>query len=68
MRFARTHMHTKACIVGKIVQSRVKGVGYIVRMQNVRLPNRYETKKHVGCRKVERPQLGWEDCVKGNLR
>ena len=34
----------KACIVGKIVKSRMKWAGHMVRMKDKRLPNRSETK------------------------
>ena len=27
-----------------------------------------EIKKQEGCRKLRRPQLGWEDCVKRDMR
>ena len=33
-----------------------------------KLPKRSETKKRGGCRKRGRPRLGWEDCVKRDLR
>ena len=52
---------TKACIVGKIVKSRMKWVGHMVRMKD-------ETKKQEGCRKRGRPQLRWDNCVKRHLR
>ena len=35
-------------------------------MKDDNLPKKSETKKQEGCRK--RPQLGWEDCVKRDLR
>ena len=47
----------KACIVGKIVKSRMKWAGHMVRMKDEKLPKRSETKKHDGCRKRGRPQL-----------
>ena len=59
---------TKGCIVGKIVKSRMKWAGRMVRMKDDKLPKRSETKKQEGFRKRERPQLRWEDCVKRDLR
>ena len=46
----------QACIVGKIVKSRVGWAGDVVRM-NDRLPKIAETKKEKGHRKRGRPQL-----------
>ena len=46
----------------------MKWAGHIVRMKDERLPKRSETKKQEGCRKQGRPHLGWEDCVKRDLR
>ena len=59
---------TKASIVGKIVKSRVKWAGHMVRMKDDKLPKISETKKQDGFRKRGRPQLRWEDCVKRDLR
>ena len=47
---------TEARIVGKIVKSRMKWAGRLVRMED----KRGEIKKQEGCRKRGRPQLGWE--------
>ena len=58
---------TKACIVGRIVKSRMKCAGQMVRMKDERLQNIYEKKKQEGCRKRGRPQQKWEDCVKRDL-
>ena len=69
MKDMREEVGTKACIVGKIVKSRMKWAGHMVRMKDTKLPKRSsETKKHDGCRKRGIPQLSWEDCVKRDLR
>ena len=39
---------TKASIVGKIVKSRIKWAGHMVRMKDYTLPQRAETKKQEG--------------------
>ena len=39
-----------------------------IRMKDDKLPKRAETKKQEGSRKIGRPQLRWEDCVKRDLR
>ena len=67
MKDMREEVVTKACTVGKIVQSRMKWAGHMVRMKDDKLPKRSETKKQEGCRKRGR-QLRWEDCVKRDLR
>ena len=67
MKDLREEVGTKACIVGKIVKSRMKWAGHIVRMKDDKLPKRSETKKQ-GFRKRGRPQLRCEDCVKRDLR
>ena len=68
MKDLREEVGTKACIVGKLVKSRMKWAGHMVRMKDEKLPKRSETMKHDGCRKRGRPQLRWEDCVKRDLR
>ena len=68
MKDLREEVGTKACIVGKIVKSRMKWAGHMVRMKDEQLPKRSETMKHDGCRKRGRPHLRWEDCVKRDLR
>ena len=67
MKYLRKEVGTKACVAGKIVKSRMKWSGHIVRMKDDKLPRRSETKKQ-GFRKRGRPQLRWEDCVKRDLR
>ena len=68
MKDLRGEVVTKACIVSKIVKSRVKWAGHMVRMKDDKLPKRSDTKKQEGCRKRGRPRLRWEDCVKLDLR
>ena len=55
-------------IVGRIVKSRMKWAGRMVRMKDEKLPKIFETKKQEGCRKRGRTQLRWEECVKRDLR
>ena len=64
----REEFGTKACVVGKIVKSRLKWAGHMVRMKYEKLQKIPETKKHDCRRKRGRPQLRWEDCVKRDLR
>ena len=68
MQDVREEVGTKACIVGKIVKSRMKWAGHVVRMKDDKLPKRSEKKKQEGFRKRGRPQLRWEDCVKRDPR
>ena len=68
---AHTHKHTHttaAKLVVRIVKSRMKWAGHMVRMNDDKLPKRVETKRQEGSRKRGRPQLRWEDCVKRDLR
>ena len=44
MKDLREEVGTKACIVGKIVKSRMKWAGHMVRMKYDKLPKRSETK------------------------
>ena len=64
----REEVGTNVFIVGKIVPSRTKWAGHMVRMKDGRLPKRSETKKQRGCRKRGRSQLRWDDCEKRDLR
>ena len=68
MKDLREEVGTKACIVGRIVNSRMKCTGHMVRMKEDKLPKRADTKKQEGCRKRGRPQLRWEECGKRDLR
>ena len=68
MKHMREEVRTKASIVEKIVKSRMKWAGHVVRMKDDKLSKRSETKKHDGCRKRGRSQLRCEDCVKRDLR
>ena len=54
MKDLRDDVGTKDCIVGRIVKSRIKWAGYMVRMNDERLPKGYETKKQEGRRKQTR--------------
>ena len=51
MKDLREEVGTNACIVGKIVRSRMKWAGHMVRMKDDKLPKRSETKKQEGIRK-----------------
>ena len=68
MKYLIEDVRTKACIVGKIVKSRVKWTGYMVRIKYDKLSKISETKKQEVFGKRGRPQLRWEYCVKRDLR
>ena len=68
MKVLREEVGTKARTVGKIVKSRIKWAGHMIKMKDERLPKRSDIKKQEGCGKRERPQIRWEDCVKRDLR
>ena len=56
MKYLREEVGTKACIVGKIVKSRMKWAGHMVRTKDDKLPKRSETKKQERFQKRARPQ------------
>ena len=67
----REEVGTIACIVGTIINSRLEWAGaasHMVKMKYERLPKIYATNKHEVCRKRGRPQWGWEDCAKRDLK
>ena len=67
-KYLREEVESKYCVVGKIVSSRTKCAGHVVRTKAERLPKISETAKQEGCRDRERrPQLRWEDCLKRGL-
>ena len=51
VKWLREEVGTKACIIGRIVKTRIKWAGHMVRMKDERLSIIYETKKQEGCRK-----------------
>ena len=68
MKDLREEVGTKACIVCKIVKSRMKWAGQNGHNEDEKLPKISETNKHDACRKRGRPQLRWEDCVRRDMR
>ena len=65
MKEPREEVGTEACMVGKIVKSRIKWAGHMVRMKDERSSKRSETQQQGGCRKRGRRQLRWEDSERG---
>ena len=55
MKFLREEVGTKACTVDKMVNSRMKWAGHMVRIKDDKLPKISETKKQKGFRKRGRP-------------
>ena len=54
----------KICsLTGRLLKSRMRWAGHLVRMDAGKLANRAEVEKHQGRRKRGRPQVRWEDCV-----
>ena len=68
MKNLREEFGTKVCIFGRIVKRRMKWAGHVVRMRDERLPKRSGTKKQGCWRTRGRPQLRWDDYVKGDVR
>ena len=69
MKDLREEVVTEAYIVGKLVKSRMTWAGHMVKMKEERLYRKERRQKiQGGWRKRGRPQIRWEDCLKGDLR
>ena len=53
-------------LTGRLVRSRMRWAGHLVRMDASKLAKRAEMEKHQGRRK--RGRLRWEDCVRRDMR
>ena len=53
---------------GRLVRSRMRWAGHLVRMDASKLAKSAEVEKHQEHRKRGRPQLRWEDCVRSGVR
>ena len=54
-------------LTGRLVRSRMRWAGHLVRMDASKLAKRAEVEKHQGRRKSGRPQLRWEDCERRDM-
>ena len=68
MKDLREYFRYKVCLVGNIVERRIKWAGHFVRMKDERLTKKAEMKKQGGCRKRGIPQLRWGDCLEMDQR
>ena len=64
----RKEVVMQCSLTGRLVRSRMRWAGHLVRMDAGKLAKRAEVKKHQGHGKRERPQLRWEDCVRRDMR
>ena len=55
-------------LTGRLVRSRMRWAGHLVRMDASKLAKRAEVEKNQGRKKRGRPQLRWEDCVRRDMR
>ena len=55
-------------LTGRLVRSKVRWAGHLVRMDASKLAKRAEVEKHKGRRKRGSQQLSWEDCVRRDTR
>ena len=62
----RREVGMQCSLTGRLVRSRMRWAGHLVRMDASKLAKRAEVEKHQGRRK--RPQLRWEDCVRRDMR
>ena len=52
----------------RLVRSRLQWVGHVERMAGDRLPKKAAELREHGRRRLGRPRLRWEDCVKRDVR
>ena len=64
----RKEVGMQCSLTGRLVRSRMRWAGHLVRMDASKLAKRAEVEKHQGRRKRGRPQLRWEDCVRRDIR
>ena len=64
----RKEVGMQCSLTGRLVRSRMRWAGHLVRMDASKLAKRAEVEKHQGRRKMGRPQLRWEDYVRRDMR
>ena len=64
----RKEVGMQCSLTGRLVRSRMRWAGHLVRMDASKLAKRAEVEKHQGRRKRGRPQLRWEDCMRRDMR
>ena len=64
----RKEVWMQCSLTGRLVRSRMRWTGHLVRMDASKLAKRAEVETHQGCSKRGRPQLRWEDCVRRDMR
>ena len=64
----RKEVGMQCSLTRRLVRSRMRWAGHVVRMDVSKLAKREEVIKHQGRRKKGRPQLRWEDCVRRDMR
>ena len=64
----RKEVGMQCSLTGRLVRSRMRWAGHLVRMDAGKLAKRAEVENDQGHRKRGRPQLRWEDCVRRDMR
>ena len=64
----RKEVGIQCSLTGRLVRSRMRWAGHLLRMDASKLAKRAEMEKHQGRRRRGRPQLRWEDCVRRDMR
>ena len=64
----RKEVGMQCSLTERLVRSRMRWVGHLVRMDAGKLAKRAEVEKHQGCRKRARLQLRCEDCMRRDMR
>ena len=68
MKDLRKKVGMQCSLQKRLVRSRMRWAGELVRMYASKLSKRAEMEKHQGRRKRGRPQLRWDDCVRRDMR
>ena len=63
----RKEVGMQCSLTGRLLRSRMRWAGHLVRMDASKLANIAEVENHQGRRKRELPQLRWEDCVRRDM-
>ena len=64
----RKEVRMQCSLTGRLMKSRMRWTGHLVRMDVGKLEKESRGGKHQGRRKRGRPQLRWEDCVRMDTR
>ena len=64
----RKEVGMQCSLTGRLMRSRIRFAGHLIRVDASKLTKRAEMEKHQRRRKRGRPQPKWEDCVRRDMR